>query len=464
MARDNRSILNRVNVLLDALSLVISFSLAYVWRFMIWDGTVSPLSAQSYFLSLLWIVPMYLMLFSLFSLYASGKIRVRRSVISILLANTVGFFLITLILYFTKEVHYSRNLLLVFGTLNFVFMLIDRFLLQKLSIYLIHHGAHKIPVLMVGYSETMKALADRILQNPQWRYEVLGIIEDEKPDQNSYRRIPFVGKTEDIVFLIEKYQPEEVIITLSLSEYKKLRSIVDACEKCGVHTKFAPDYVGILPTRPYTEDLQGIPVIHIRHVPLTEWRNRFMKRSMDLVFGSIALLLFSPLMLVISLLIKLTSKGPLIYKQERVGLHNKPFKMYKFRSMCEQEPSKEKKEWTVPGDPRVTPVGRFIRKTSIDELPQLWNVLRGEMSLIGPRPERPYFVEKFKEEIPRYMIKHQVRPGITGWAQVNGYRGDTSIHGRIEHDLYYIENWTLLLDIKIAILTVFRGFVNKNAY
>ena len=162
--------------------------------------------------------------------------------------------------------------------------------------------------------------------------------------------------------------------------------------------------------------------------------------------------------------IKTTSRGPLIFKQERVGLHNKPFQMYKFRSMEVQNDADEKKGWTTKNDPRVTKVGRLLRSTSIDELPQFFNVLKGDMSLIGPRPERPLFVEKFKEEIPRYMIKHQVRPGITGWAQVNGYRGDTSIKKRIEYDLYYIENWSMAFDFKILFLTFFKGFINKNAY
>ena len=169
-------------------------------------------------------------------------------------------------------------------------------------------------------------------------------------------------------------------------------------------------------------------------------------------------------MLAVACAIRKTSPGPLVFEQERVGLQNKPFKMYKFRSMVVQDTAKEKGEWTTKNDSRVTPVGKFIRKTSIDELPQLFNVLKGDMSLVGPRPERPQFVEKFKEEIPRYMIKHQVRPGMTGWAQINGYRGDTSIKKRIEHDLYYIENWTMGLDFKILFLTFFKGFINKNAY
>lgn len=178
----------------------------------------------------------------------------------------------------------------------------------------------------------------------------------------------------------------------------------------------------------------------------------------------LCILLFSVPMLVTAVLVKCTSKGPVIFAQVRVGLHNREFKMYKFRSMVVQDAAREANAWTTKNDARVTGIGRIIRKTSIDELPQLFNVLKGDMSLVGPRPERPKFVEKFKEEIPRYMIKHQVRPGITGWAQVNGYRGDTSIRKRIDCDLHYIENWTVGLDIKILFLTVFKGFINKNAY
>jgi Undecaprenyl-phosphate glucose phosphotransferase len=257
---------------------------------------------------------------------------------------------------------------------------------------------------------------------------------------------------------------DEIAITLSIREYSGLEAIVAACEKSGVHTKFIPDYNNFIPTRPYTEDLQGLPVINIRHVPLNDLLNATMKRVLDIFGALVALALFSPVMLAAALVIKATSPGPLIFSQERVGLHNRPFKMYKFRSMEVQAPDKEKVQWTTPRDPRVTPVGKIIRRTSIDEMPQLFNVLVGDMSLVGPRPERPLFVERFKEEIPRYMIKHQVRPGMTGWAQVNGYRGDTSITKRIEHDLYYIENWTLGLDFKILFLTFFKGFINKNAY
>ena len=319
-------------------------------------------------------------------------------------------------------------------------------------------------IILVGYSRAAEEYIDRIKQNPQWGYQVQGILDDTEEIGKTYKGVPILGKNEKLPEILEKNNLDEIAITLGLSEYYKLERVVSQCEKSGVHTKFIPDYNNVIPTKPYTEDLLGLPVINIRQVPLTNTFNNFIKRIVDLVGATTAIILFSPIMIVTAGLIKLTSPGPLIFKQERVGRHNKTFYMYKFRSMEVQKEQEEQKAWTVKNDPRVTGVGKFIRKTSIDELPQLFNVLKGEMSLVGPRPERPQFVEKFREEIPRYMIKHQVRPGMTGWAQINGYRGDTSIRKRIEYDLYYIENWTIGLDIKILILTIFRGFVNKNAY
>ena len=292
----------------------------------------------------------------------------------------------------------------------------------------------------------------------------MGILDDFAEEGSVYSTVRVIGSLASLESILSLNGLDEIVITLGLSEYDKLERVVATCEKSGVHTKFIPDYGNIIPTKPYTEDLMGLPVINIRHVPLTNTFNMMIKRVMDICGSIICLIIFSPLMLITAILIKTTSKGPLIFKQERVGLHNKPFQMYKFRSMEQQTEEDEKKGWTVKNDPRITPVGKIIRKTSIDEFPQLFNVLKGDMSLVGPRPERPQFVEKFREEIPRYMVKHQVRPGMTGWAQVNGLRGNTSIKKRIDHDLYYIENWTVGLDIKILIMTVFHGFINKNAY
>ena len=325
-------------------------------------------------------------------------------------------------------------------------------------------GYNQKHILLVGYSRAAEGYLDRVVTHPEWGYIVKGILADNKPEGEEYRGIKILGGTDKLAEILPQNQLDEIVITLGLAEYHKLGRIVNMCEKSGVHTKFVPDYNNIIPTKPYTEDLMGMPVINIRRVPLNNMLNAVAKRCVDIFGALVAIILFSPVMLVTSIIIKVTSPGPLIFKQERIGKHNRPFYMYKFRSMVVQDEKDEKKGWTTKNDPRVTPIGRFIRKTSIDELPQLFNILIGDMSLVGPRPERPQFVEKFKEEIPRYMIKHQVRPGLTGWAQVNGYRGDTSIQKRIEFDLYYIENWTMGFDFKIIFLTFFKGFINRNAY
>ena len=283
---------------------------------------------------------------------------------------------------------------------------------------------------------------DRLRENPKWGYQVFAHLKDE----------------EKLERILEGNELDEVVIALRAEDYGKLERIVDVCEKAGVHTKMIPDFGNVISTRPYIEDVQGIPVIHVRRVPLNIMRNRVAKRAVDLIGATVAIILFSPVMLLTVLVVALTEEGSVIYRQERVGLHNQVFYMYKFRSMIMQDEEKEKAEWSTRNDPRITPVGKLIRRTSIDELPQLFNVLKGEMSLVGPRPERPQFVQKFRDEIPRYMVKHQVRPGMTGWAQINGYRGDTSIEKRIEYDLYYIENWTMIFDMKILILTIFKGF------
>ena len=414
-------------------------------------------------------MPGYLLLYSIFHLYTPRRVqRSRVELANISKANAIGVLTFTLILYLGGKnpyfYNFSRAMVLTFFAINTLAETLVRNIIRRVLRSMRSKGYNQKHILLIGYSQAAEEFIDRILANPEWGYHIHGMLDNYHPAGFTYRKVAVLGKIEELDALLEKNTLDEIAITLSLKEYENLKSIVAACEKSGVHTKFIPDYNRFIPTRPYTEDLQGLPVINIRHVPLNDLLNATIKRVMDF-FGAIAaLILFSPVMAVTVLLIKLTSPGPVIYSQERVGLHNRPFKMYKFRSMEVQSPNQERGKWTTPNDPRVTPVGKFIRKTSIDELPQLFNVLVGSMSLVGPRPERPFFVERFKEEIPRYMIKHQVRPGMTGWAQINGYRGDTSIEKRIEHDLYYIENWTLGLDFKILFLTVFKGFINKNAY
>lgn len=465
--KDNQKLLNRLHVVIDALVIIFSYTAAWYLRFKSGIFELDPwfLSLQEYMKALLIIVPGYLILYYAFQLYTPKRVQGRRyEAWHIVQANTIGLMAYILFLYLTKQSDFSRTMFFVFFCVNVFSEVTVRNIIREGLRNMRKKGYNQKHILLIGYSRAAEQYIDRILSNPEWGYIVRGILADNKPRGTEYRGIKVLGRVENLTIILPENKLDEIAITLGLAEYHKLEHIVSMCEKSGVHTKFIPDYNNIIPTKPYTEDLLGLPVINIRHVPLSNALNAFIKRCVDLFGAIVALILFSPVMAVVSVIIKATSPGPLIFKQERIGLQNKPFPMYKFRSMVVQDAASEKAKWTVQNDPRVTPIGKFIRKTSIDELPQLFNVLKGDMSLVGPRPERPQFVEKFREEIPRYMVKHQVRPGLTGWAQVNGFRGDTSIRKRIEHDLYYIENWTLGFDFKILFLTFFKGFVNKNAY
>lgn len=469
MIKDNQRYFNRLHVVIDAVVICIAYVLAWIYKFLILKDQRGLTLAQ-YCVALIGIIPLYLMLYLACNLYTSKRVQGRRlEGGNIVKANTIGILIVMAAFFPLRDViepikYYSRWMLAYFYVINIVLEIIARNLIRWCLRKIRRKGFNLRHLIFVGYSGAAEAFIDRILANPQWGYKISGILDDNKEPGYTYKGIAVLGSTDELEKILENNRLDEIALTLALREYYKLKRIVAICEKSGVHTKFVPDYNDIIPTRPYTEDLLGLPVVNIRHVPLTNSFNMICKRAMDIVGAIVAIIIFSPVMLVTAVLVKTTSKGPLIYKQERVGLHNQTFQMYKFRSMEVQSAKSEKRAWTVRDDPRVTKVGRVIRKTSIDELPQLFNILKGDMSLVGPRPERPQYVEKFREEIPRYMIKHQVRPGMTGWAQVNGYRGDTSIRKRIEHDLYYIENWTIGLDIKILFLTVFKGFINKNAY
>jgi len=474
MIKDNQKMFNRVHVLMDACIIVIAYLLTYYLRFdsplaeslsflNVEPGTYYPMI--DYAQRLIIVLPLYLFVYYFSRLYTPkrGK-RKWLEIFNIILANTFGIAFLLSFFYLTKEFNISRKFLGIFFVLNITLSTAARMMLSYTLKVARRKGYNLKHVLLVGYGHAAEAYIDRIFANPQWGYYIHGILDDSIEIGTMYKKVPVIGAITHLESFLTKMTLDEIAITLSVKEYQKLENIVAICEKSGVHTKFIPDYYSFIPTTPYTEDLFGLPVINIRNVPLSNTYNRIIKRIVD-VFGAIvALALFSIPMLLVAFVISLTSNGPIIYSQIRIGKHNKEFKMYKFRSMEIQAEKDEKKAWTTHNDPRVTGIGKFIRRTSIDEFPQFFNVLRGEMSLVGPRPERPFFVEKFKEEIPRYMIKHQVSPGLTGWAQINGYRGDTSIRKRIDHDLFYIENWTLSLDFKIIFLTVFKGFINRNAY
>ncbi len=469
MIKDNQKYFNRLHVVLDAVIVAASYMLAWYLKFASpfsdIDPNVGALSMGTYFEMLYLIVPGYLILYYAFNLYSPKRATVHRyEILNIFQANTVGMVIMMAGWYMIAQIHFSRTMMAMFYVINIFLTTLGRSLIRILLQYFREKGYNLKYILLVGYSRATEEYITRINSNPQWGYVVRGILDDHVPAGTLYKGVKVVGTIENLLYILPENKLDEIAITLSLRDYDNLEHIVDLCEKSGVHTKFIPDYNSLFPSRPYTEDLMGLPVINIRHVPLTNTLNWWMKRMVDILVSLVGLVVASPVMIVSAIAVGCTSRGPVIFKQERIGLHNKPFRMYKFRTMEVQKPSVEKKGWTTKNDPRVTKVGKFLRKTSIDELPQLFNILMGDMSVVGPRPERPQFVEQFKEEIPRYMVKHQVRPGLTGWAQINGYRGDTSIKRRIEFDIFYIENWTMSFDIKIMFLTIFKGFINKNAY
>ena len=468
MIKDNQKIFNRLMVIIDAAITAASFMLAYYFKFYVLENGpgIGVLPVINYLQLLFVIVPIYLLLYYECSIYAPKRTaRLRYEVYGIIKANSIGIMTLIIVLYLiVREINYSRSVIAIFYFFNVFSTSGFRFILRKSLRKIRKQGYNLKHILLVGYSRAAEEYVDRILDNPQWGYVACGILDNRIPAGTLYRGVKVLGSLGNLEIILPENKLDEVAITLSLKDYDYLESIVGTCEKSGVHTKFIPDYNGLIPNKPYTEDLQGLPVINIRYVPLTNTGNIIAKRTLDIVGSLAGIVITSPIMLIVAILIKVTSPGPVIFKQERVGLHNRPFQMYKFRSMIQQLPEEEGKAWTVRDDPRVTGIGRFLRRTSLDELPQLFNILKGDMTLVGPRPERPGWVEKFREEIPRYMVRHQVRPGLTGWAQVNGLRGDTSIRKRIDYDLYYIENWSLSLDIKIILMTFVTGFVNKNAY
>ena len=420
-------------VIIDAAIAAASFMLAYFFKFYVLNDGPGPgvLPAVDYLRLLIFIVPIYMFIYYFCGAYAPKRtVRRRYEILDIIKANTIGIIALIILLFMViREFYVSRSVMAFFYVFNIFFASCFRIALRKGLRTIRRKGYNLKHILLAGYSRAAEEYIDRLADNPQWGYVAMGILDNNIPAGTMYKGVKVLGTLGNLEIILPENNLDEIAITLPLQDYDNLESIVGICEKSGVHTKFIPDYNSLFPSRPYTEDLMGLPVINIRYVPLSNTGNMIIKRAMDIAGSLFGIIITSPIMLIVAMLVKLSSPGPVLFKQER-----------------------------------VTRVGKFLRKTSIDELPQLFNILKGDMSLVGPRPERPLFVEKFKEEIPRYMVKHQVRPGLTGWAQVNGLRGDTSIRKRIEYDIYYIENWTVWFDIKIIFMTFITGFINKNAY
>jgi len=319
-------------------------------------------------------------------------------------------------------------------------------------------------VLIAGSGDLGRLVADKALQHRELGYRVVGFLDDRaEQDHLGYRGLPLLGTLGDVGDLLHREQIDLLYITLPLEEHVKMLSLIEVAARECVEVKVVPDLLQFIALKAGLEDLDGVPIISVNDVPL-HGMNSALKRVIDVGLSAAALATLSAPMAAIALLVRYSSPGPVLYRQERMGLDGRPFTVYKFRSMHNQAEADTGPVWAKDNDPRRTLLGSWLRRFNLDELPQLWNVLRGDMSLVGPRPERPYFVEKFKHRFPQYMLRHKVKAGMTGWAQVNGWRGNTSIEKRIEFDLYYIENWSVALDFRILWLTVVRGLFQTHAY
>lgn len=359
------------------------------------------------------------------------------------------------------EVNLPRVMILYFWGFALVFEILGRWLLESIRNSLRERGWTRDNVLIVGTGEAAELVLQKIKGSPFLGYRVLGLVNaDGTPEYLG--GLTVIGGFQDLPRLIEDHRIDEVIIALPDMADDEQVQLIGLCQRDRVSVKLFPNIYELITSSVSTDDLGGLPLLSVRDVGLRGWKLT-VKRGMDILFSGLGLILLSPLLLFIAFLIKRSSKGPVLFVQERMGLDGKVFPLLKFRSM---RPDSEAAGpgWTVKDDPRITPIGRLLRRTSIDELPQLINILLGEMSLVGPRPEQPTYVEKFQRIIPRYMERHREKAGLTGWAQVNGLRGDTSISERTKYDLWYVENWSIWLDIKIIIRTLAKVFFDRSAY
>lgn len=468
MLRQNQRFLTQLYILADMLCTLFVFLLAYWLKFE--SDFLVGIKSVPFATYLLWgtIYSFSMVLIGFYLQFYSPKRRKNFSydVLKVLQIQFLSFMGLLALFYFSNESDISRQFLVIFLTLNIVFICVYRYTVKSILSSLRRKGFNKRFVLILGAGSVGRSFYLNLMNQPELGYEALGFLDDfhdEHPIEYRTMR-PIIGKLDDLEYILKTHPIDEVIMALPLEAHSKYGQIIEACEKAGVKTLIIPDFFDLLPARPLLDNFAGIPLINVRDVPLDELSNRILKRWFDILFSVVAIVLTSPVLLAVTIGIKLTSPGPVLFKQERVGYNRKTFQMLKFRSMHVSSGVQSDTQWTVENDPRRTRFGAFLRKTSLDELPQFFNVLLGHMSVVGPRPERPFFVEQFRDEIPKYMIKHQIRPGITGWAQANGLRGDTSIQERIQHDLFYIENWTFIFDLKIIGKTIVKGLMNKNAY
>ena len=467
MIKENQRILNAILVVIDIIVILLSLVLAYYVRFK--TTIFGPLGGSLPFMhylifTIICIIPTYLLLYYFFGLYK--PFRNKSSIFSgaedIIKSDVMAFIILVAILFVINQPNFSRIMLFLLSLFGMIFAIIERALVVLVLRFMRVNNRNLKHMLIIGDNDLALNFAHKINSKTYLGYNIAGFLGRKEHLGKTFEGTKFIGTFKDLPDVLKTHKFDRVVIAIPLKYYYHLNEIVDACEEEGIKAEIIPDYYKYLPAKPSVDMLDDMPIINIRYVPLDDAFNKFKKIIEDYFVAIVAIIITSPIMIITAIAIKLESPGPIIFKQQRIGYNGKPFMMYKFRSMKVQDDEEEKSQWTTEDDPRKTRVGTFIRKMSIDELPQFFNVLKREMSVVGPRPERPYFVEQFKKEIPKYMVKHQVRPGLTGLAQVNGYRGNTSIEKRIEYDIRYVENWSLVLDIQIMFKTVFKR--NPNAY
>jgi Undecaprenyl-phosphate glucose phosphotransferase len=455
-------------MVIDAVASNIAMLVAYYLRFAVEviPLTKGPqeLSTYTHILPLITIV--FPFSFAVQGLYRIRPIRSRgEEWPAVAIATALGTVVLSGILLWIRPpnalIGYSRATLGIFAVCEGIFVILGRQLVRVVLEWRYRRGHDLDHVLIAGNGELARAVAERVGGHRELGFRTVGYVAAD--GNGAIDGLEKLGTIEEIEEVVRKHRVDHVFVAMPQDSSPAMMTLLDRLVRECVSIHVVPDLLQFMTLRSRVEDLDGLPTINLSETPLDGW-SRVTKRIFDLAFGAVALIFLAPFMALISLLIWLEDRGPVFYRQERMGLDGVAFEILKFRSMKQNAESHTGAVWAEKDDPRRTRVGRFIRQWSLDELPQLWNVIRGDMSLVGPRPERPKFVEQFRAEFPHYMLRHKVRAGMTGWAQVHGWRGNTSIRMRIEHDLYYIENWSLMLDLKILLMTIKSGLRHENAY
>jgi Undecaprenyl-phosphate glucose phosphotransferase len=451
----------------DVVASLLALAGAYFLRF---RAEIVPVTkgipdASSYYRLFPLIALLWPLVFYFYGLY---QVRRNRSRVDEGLAVFVATGLSTLLLAglatFYRGFSYSRLVLVLFFGLDVLFVFAGRTAIRRYLEEAWRHGVGVRRVLVVGAGRLGKAVVDKFLEHPEAGLRAVGFVDDAAEKRHAaYRGIPVLGTTADVARLVDTHRVDTVFLALPLDAHRTMLAVLKEVGRTVADVHVVPDLLQYITFRAGVEDLDGLPVVHLTQVPLSGWMS-LVKRALDVGISACALAILSPLLAGIAAAIRLSDGGPVFYRQRRMGLDGRPFDILKFRSMVVGAEEAVGPTWASPEDPRRTRLGASLRRWSLDELPQLVNVFKGEMSLVGPRPERPEFVREFKEKFPQYMLRHRVRAGITGWAQVHGWRGNTSLSKRIEYDLYYIDNWSLSLDIKILWMTLRHGFDQRNAY